>query len=44
MGGAKVAYASLARISVIKIVGSLSATADVLALSSVEVHAWMSLP
>lgn len=37
LGGARVAYASLGRLGVIKIVGSLSATADVLALGSVEV-------
>lgn len=37
MGGARVVYASLARLSVIKIVGSLSASADVLALGTVDV-------
>lgn len=37
MGGARVAYASMARLSVMKIVGSLSASADVLALGTVEV-------
>jgi ubiquinol-cytochrome c reductase iron-sulfur subunit len=37
MGGARAVHASLARIGVMKIVGSLSATADVLALSTVEV-------
>jgi ubiquinol-cytochrome c reductase iron-sulfur subunit len=37
VGGAKVVYASLARLGVMKIVSSLSATADVLALGTVEV-------
>lgn len=36
MGGQKVVYASMARLGVIKIVGSLQATADVLALGTVE--------
>lgn len=37
MGGARVMYASMARLTVMKVMGSLSATADVLALGSVEV-------
>lgn len=37
MGGARVAYASMGRLAVMKIVGSLSASADVLALGTVEV-------
>lgn len=37
MGGAKVAYATMARLSIMKIVGSMSASADVLALGTVEV-------
>mmetsp|Transcript_11202 Transcript_11202/g.16085 ORF Transcript_11202/g.16085 Transcript_11202/m.16085 type:complete len:222 (+) Transcript_11202:33-698(+) len=37
MGATKMAYASAARLAVVKVVGSLSASADVLALSSVEV-------
>lgn len=37
MGGARVMYASLARVAVVKVVGSLSASADVLALGTVEV-------
>lgn len=37
MGGARVVYATMGRLSVMKIVGSLSATADVLALGTVEV-------
>lgn len=37
MGGARVAYASMGRLTVMKIVGSLSASADVLALGTVEV-------
>merc|ERR1712086_858680 len=37
MGGARVLYASLARLTVVKVIGSLSASADVLALGTVEV-------
>lgn len=37
LGGAKVMYASLGRITALRIVGSLSASADVLALGTVEV-------
>jgi len=37
VGGARVIYASLARLAVMKIVGSLSASADVLALGTIEV-------
>lgn len=37
MGATKMMYASAARLAVVKAVGSLSASADVLALSSVEV-------
>jgi ubiquinol-cytochrome c reductase iron-sulfur subunit len=37
MGATKMMYASAARLTVVKVIGSLSASADVLALSSVEV-------
>jgi ubiquinol-cytochrome c reductase iron-sulfur subunit len=37
MGGARMAYASCARLGVIKVIHSLSASADVLALGSIEV-------
>lgn len=37
MGATKMVYASAARLTVVKVIGSLSASADVLALSSIEV-------
>jgi len=36
IGGARVVYASLARLTVMKVVGSMSASADVLAMGTVE--------
>jgi ubiquinol-cytochrome c reductase iron-sulfur subunit len=44
LGATKMMYASAARLALVKVVGSLSASADVLALSSVEVDVSDILP